>query len=112
MMLAWSPIGCWDNSTSGLNSATALECVRTLRMSSELLGTSHAVAIYQASQAIYDVFDKVIVLYEGREIYFGYAAKAKAYFEEMGWYCFPRQTTGDFLISVTNHQERKPRKGY
>lgn len=111
-MLAWSPIGCWDNSTRGLDSATALEFVRSLRMSSDLLGTSHAVAIYQASQAIYDVFDKVIVLYEGRQIYFGYAANARAYFEEMGWYCPPRQTTGDFLTSVTNHHERKPRDGY
>ena len=112
MMLAWSPIGCWDNSTRGLDSATALEFVRTLRMSSDLLGTSHAVCLYQASQAMYDVFDKVIVLYEGREIYFGRTKNAKAYFEAMGWYCPPRQTTGDFLTSVTNHMERKTRDGY
>lgn len=112
MILAWSPIGCWDNSTRGLDSATALEFVRTLKMSSVLLGTSHAVAIYQASQAMYDVFDKVMVLYSGREIYFGSTRNAKAYFEEMGWYCPPRQTTGDFLTSVTNNTERKPREGY
>ncbi|EXJ74638.1 ATPase [Cladophialophora psammophila CBS 110553] len=111
-MLAWSPIGCWDNSTRGLDSATALEFVRTLKVSSDLLGTSHVVAIYQASQAIYDIFDKVIVLYEGREIYFGSTTNAKAYFEEMGWYCPQRQTTGDFLTAITNHRERKPRAGY
>jgi ATP-binding cassette subfamily G (WHITE) protein 2 (PDR) len=112
MLLAWSPIGCWDNSTRGLDSATALGFVRSLRMSADILGTTHAVAIYQASQAIYDVFDKVIVLYEGREIYFGCTGNAKAYFERMGWHCPPRQTVGDFLTSVTNHQERKPRDGY
>ncbi|OQV04384.1 hypothetical protein CLAIMM_09274 [Cladophialophora immunda] len=112
MMLAWSPIGCWDNSTRGLDSATALEFVRTLKISSDLLGTSHAVAIYQASQAIYDVFDKVIVLYEGREIFFGHVTTAKVYFEEMGWYCPQRQTTGEFLTAVTNYKERKPRQGY
>ena len=30
----------------------------------------------------------------------------------MGWYCPPRQTTGDFLTSVTNPRERKPRDGF
>jgi hypothetical protein len=112
MILALSPIGCWDNSTRGLDSATALEFVLALRMSAHIFGTTHAVAIYQASQAIYDVFDKVMVLYEGREIYFGPTNSVKGYFQEMGWDCPARQTTGDFLTSVTNHKERKPRRGY
>ncbi|RFU25670.1 hypothetical protein B7463_g10669, partial [Scytalidium lignicola] len=112
MILASSSIGCWDNSTRGLDSATALDFVRALKMSANLLGTTHAVAIYQASQAIYDVFNKVMVLYEGREIFFGPTKAAKQYFEEMGWYCPARQTTGDFLTSVTNYKERKPRHGF
>ncbi|RHZ44991.1 uncharacterized protein CDV56_102336 [Aspergillus thermomutatus] len=106
-----APVGAWDNSTRGLDSASALEFVKALRVSANLVGTSHAVAIYQASQAIYDVFDKAIVLYEGREIYFGPCSEAKEYFVNMGWYCPPRQTTGDFLTSVTNPQERQAREG-
>lgn len=82
-----------------------------MRVSANLTGSCHAVAIYQASQAIYDVFNKVIVLYEGREIFFGPCSKAKEYFIDMGWDCPPRQTTGDFLTSVTNAQERKAREG-
>ena len=71
MALAGSPLACWDNSTRGLDAATALEFVRTLRLISDLGDGVHSVAIYQASQAIYDLFDKAIVLYEGRQIYFG-----------------------------------------
>ena len=112
MMLAGSPIACWDNSTRGLDSATALDFTRALRIASNLEGMVNAVAIYQASQAIYDMFDKAIVLYEGRQIYFGAASEAKAYFEDMGWYCPSRQTTGDFLTSVTNPIERKARTGF
>ena len=112
MMLAWSPIGAWDNSTRGLDSATALTFVNNLRLGADILGTTHAVAIYQASQAIFDVFDKVLVLYEGREIFFGPTKIAHAYFTEMGWLCPARQTTGDFCTSVTNHQERKARPGF
>jgi ATP-binding cassette subfamily G (WHITE) protein 2 (PDR) len=85
--------------------------VESLRLTADLSGSAHAVAIYQASQAIYNIFDKAVVLYEGRQIYFGPANAAKQYFEEMGYYCPPRQTTGDFLTSVTNPGERKARKG-
>ena len=112
MALAGSPIAAWDNSTRGLDAATALEFTRALRLSSNLGGTVHLVAIYQASQAIYNEFDKAIVLYEGRQIYFGPCDEAKKYFIDMGWDCPPRQTTGDFLTSVTNPSERKAREGY
>lgn len=111
MALAAAPLAAWDNSTRGLDSATAFTFVQSLRTGANLTGAAHAVAIYQASQAIYDTFDKAVVLYEGREIYFGPASKAKAFFEKQGWHCQSRQTTGDFLTSVTNPVERKPREG-
>ncbi|KAL1592348.1 hypothetical protein SLS60_011426 [Paraconiothyrium brasiliense] len=111
MMLAGSPFAAWDNSTRGLDSATAFKFVNTLRLASDFGDSAAAVAIYQASQSIYDIFDKATVLYEGRQIYFGPADAAKAFFERQGWYCPPRQTTGDFLTSVTNPQERKAREG-
>ena len=87
MALAGSPIACWDNSTRGLDAATALEFTKSLKISARVSGACHAVAIYQASQAIYDIFDKAIVLYEGRQIYQGSSSLAKRYFEAMGWYC-------------------------
>lgn len=110
--IAGSPLQCWDNSTRGLDSATALECIQTLRTSTDLTGASAVVTLYQASQSIYEVFDKVTVLYEGRQIYFGHIAKAKAFFINLGFECAPRQTTSDFLTSVTNPAERMVRKGF
>lgn len=111
MALGGGTLASWDNSTKGLDSATALEFVKSLRMSCELSGACHAVTIYQASQAIYDLFDRVTLLYEGRQVYYGRAAEAKRYFEDMGWYCPPRMTTADFLTSVTNPEERQISKG-
>lgn len=112
MMLAGSPVSAWDNSTRGLDSATAFKFVRSLRLMTEIGDAVSAVAIYQASQAIYDLFDKATVLYEGRQIYYGPANKARRFFEDQGWYCPPRQTTGDFLTSITNPGERQPREGF
>ncbi|KAM5437048.1 GTPase-activating protein [Microsporum ferrugineum] len=110
--LSGAPICCWDNSTRGLDSATALEFTKALKISSQVGGITQCLAIYQASQAIYDIFDKVIVLYEGRQIYFGPTKAAKQYFEDMGWHCPPRQTTADFLTSVTNPKERIAKEGF
>jgi ATP-binding cassette subfamily G (WHITE) protein 2 (PDR) len=112
MFLSGAPIGAWDNSTRGLDSATAYKFVQSARMASNIGEVTNIVAIYQASQAIYDLFEKVTVLYEGRQIYFGPAKSAKKYFEELGWHCPARQTTGDFLTSVTNPSERQAREGF
>lgn len=110
--LGASPLQCWDNATRGLDSATALEFVKTLRLSTSIAGSTAAVAIYQASQSIYDIFDKVVVLYEGRQIYFGPTSTAKAFFVNMGFHCAERATTGDFLTSLTNPAERVVRAGF
>ena len=110
--LGGSPVQCWDNSTRGLDSATALEFVKTLRINTELGGATAVVAIYQASQSIYDVFDKVALLYEGRQIYFGHKDAAKQFFLNMGFDCPERQTTADFLTSLTSPAERIAKTGF
>lgn len=48
----------------------------------------------------------MLVLYEGRQIFFGKAGEARAYFENLGFVCPEQQTTADFLTSMTSHQER------
>ncbi|KAF8904005.1 ABC-2 type transporter-domain-containing protein [Mucidula mucida] len=99
--LSGSPLQCWDNSTRGLDSATALEFVKTIRMSTNYMSSAAVVAIYQASQDIYDIFDKAVLLYEGRQIYFGPVNEAKKFF-----------TTADFLTSLTSPAERQIRPGF
>ncbi|KAI0139473.1 ABC-2 type transporter-domain-containing protein [Hypoxylon sp. NC0597] len=110
--LTQSAIQCWDNSTRGLDSATALEFAKTLKLSTELGETAAIVAMYQASQPAYDVFDKVAVLYKGKQIYFGPKNEAKKYFTDLGYHCPDRQTTADFLTSLTNPSERIVQPGY
>jgi ATP-binding cassette, subfamily G (WHITE), member 2, PDR len=109
--LSNAPLQCWDNSTRGLDSANAIEFCKTLRTSTDLNDTTAAVAIYQSPQSAYDFFDKVIVLYQGRQIYFGRTTEAQKYFEDMGFECAKRQTVPDFLTSMTNPIERLIRKG-
>jgi ABC-type multidrug transport system ATPase subunit len=109
--LSGAPLQCWDNSTRGLDSANAIEFCKTLRTSTDLNEATAAVAIYQAPQTAYNYFDKVIVLYQGRQIFFGRTTEAQRYFEKMGFECAKRQTVPDFLTSMTNPIERLVRKG-
>jgi len=59
------------------------------------------VSIYQAGEQLYDLFDKVCVIAEGRMAYFGPAKAARQYFIDMGYEPHNRQTTADFLLAGT-----------
>ncbi|UPK97200.1 hypothetical protein LCI18_008135 [Fusarium solani-melongenae] len=110
--LSGAPLQCWDNSTRGLDSANAIEFCKTLRLQTELFGSTAVVSIYQSPQSAYDLFDKATVLYEGRQIFFGRADAAKQYFVNLGFECPARQTTPDFLTSMTAPLERHVRPGF
>lgn len=110
--LCGARLQCWDNSTRGLDSASAENFVRCLKLSSQILDTTSIVSIYQCSQRAFDLFDTVILMYEGRQIYFGNTQAAKGFFERQGWLCPARQTVADFLTSLTSPSERTARPGW
>ncbi|KAJ5319606.1 CDR ABC transporter [Penicillium brevicompactum] len=111
MFLARCRIGAWDNSTRGLDAASALKFVKSLRLSADMGSSCHAIAAYQASQSMYDLFDKVVLLYEGYQIYYGPRDRAVQYFQDMGWERPERQVSGDFLTAITNPAERRALPG-
>ncbi|TFK72093.1 pleiotropic drug resistance ABC transporter [Pluteus cervinus] len=104
-----SCVNAWDNSTRGLDSSTALELLRAFRVATDILKTTTIVTLYQAGESLYNQFDKVCLLYEGRMAYFGPADQARQYFIDLGYEPAHRQTTSDFLISVTDPNARLPR---
>ncbi|KAF9341801.1 hypothetical protein BGZ91_002056 [Linnemannia elongata] len=111
-MATRSSINMWDGSTRGLDASSALDYVKSLRVMTNLMSKATMVSIYQASENIYDLFDKTLLLYEGRCIYFGPANQARQYFIDLGFECPTRQTTADFLTAVTDSHERKARAGF
>ena len=90
---------CVVSSTRGLDASTALEFVRALRIATDVGHLSTIVSIYQAGESLYQHFDKVCVLYEGRMAYFGRADQARQYFLDLGFEPAHRQTTADFLVA-------------
>ena len=111
-MITKASTQCWDNSTRGLDASTALEYVQSLRSLTNMAHISTAIALYQAGESLYDLFDKVVLIDEGRCLYYGPTEEAAAYFEGLGFKRPPRWTTADFLTSVTDPHERQIHEGY
>ncbi|GAA6016702.1 hypothetical protein JCM11491_000212 [Sporobolomyces phaffii] len=103
-------IGCHDNSTRGLDASTALEYARALRIATDVANLTTVLSIYQAGEQLYQLFDKVSVIYDGRMVYFGPMGQAVEYFKEMGFEPQPRQTSADFLVACTDPKGRFQRK--
>jgi ABC-type multidrug transport system ATPase subunit len=76
-------IYCWDNSTRGLDASTALEWARALRAMTDVLGLTTIVTLYQAGNGIYDLFDKILVIDEGKEIFYGLTKEARPFMESL-----------------------------
>ncbi|KAK4548375.1 hypothetical protein LTR36_010246 [Oleoguttula mirabilis] len=103
---------CWDNSTRGLDASTALEYTRCVRALTDVMGLSSIVTLYQAGNGIYDLFDKVLVLDEGKEIYYGPLEAGRPYMESLGFVCGQGANVADFLTGVTVPTERRVKPGY
>jgi ABC-type multidrug transport system ATPase subunit/ABC-type multidrug transport system permease subunit len=111
MLITNACISSFDNSSRGLDASTALDFVKSLRILTDLYKTTTFVSLYQASENIYRQFDKVLVIDAGKQVYFGPATEARAYFEGLGFAPRPRQTTPDYVTGCTDEFEREYAQG-
>ncbi|KAG8747761.1 hypothetical protein FRC11_012255, partial [Ceratobasidium sp. 423] len=106
MMSSRACVLSWDNSTRGLDASTALDYAKSLRIMTDIFKLTTFVSLYQAGEGIYDQFDKVLLIDEGRQVYFGPAKEARDYMLSLGFRNLPRQTTADYLTGCTDPNER------
>ncbi|GAA5871103.1 hypothetical protein JCM8547_005358, partial [Rhodosporidiobolus lusitaniae] len=111
MMATRGAVCSWDNSTRGLDASTALDYAKALRVLTDVHQMATFVSLYQAGEGIYEQFDKVLVIDEGRQVYFGPAKEARAYMMSLGYADLRRQTSADYLTGCTDPNERKLAEG-
>lgn len=107
-----SSVVCWDNSTRGLDASTALEYTKAVRALTDIFGLASIVTLYQAGNGIYNLFDKVLVMDEGKEIYYGQMKNARPFMESLGFFCNDAANVADYLTGVTVPSERKIIDGF
>ncbi|EEY16987.1 opaque-specific ABC transporter CDR3 [Verticillium alfalfae VaMs.102] len=111
-MTTRASVFCWDNSTRGLDASTALEWIKAIRVLTDVLGLTTIVTLYQAGNGIYEHFDKVLVLDEGQQIFYGPRVDAVPFMESLGFVRDSGSNRGDFLTGVTVPTERVIAPGF
>ncbi|EFQ32652.1 ABC-2 type transporter [Colletotrichum graminicola M1.001] len=111
-MASRGSVFCWDNSTRGLDASTALEYAKAVRAMTDVLGLASIVTLYQAGNGIYNLFDKVLVLDNGKEMYYGPASEARPFMERLGFIYSDGANVADFLTGVTVPTERAVAQGF
>eukprot|EP00762_Andalucia_godoyi_P004214 ANDGO_05550.mRNA.1 hypothetical protein len=90
-----------DEPTSGLDAAASYNLVRTLAKLAKKNGQTVVTTIHQPSAQIFDHFDTLMLLSEGKVVYYGPARYAVKYFEQsFGLQCPVYSNPADFLIDI------------
>ena len=98
-MIASPSILILDEPTSGLDSVSAKMVIKLLK-NQAALGRTIIMTIHQPSRAIYDMFDRLILMVAGHFVYQGIAHEAKLHFDNLGFQCPERSHCSDHFMKV------------
>ncbi|KAL4452063.1 hypothetical protein ABPG75_007725 [Micractinium tetrahymenae] len=98
---------CLDEPTSGLDAFQAQNVMEALWT---LAGNGRTVVctIHQPRSSIFQMFDQLLLLSEGRTMYFGTASAAVDYFASAGFRCPEQFNPADYFMDVTSMSFRTP----
>lgn len=92
-----------DEPTSGLdayNAYNVIECLVTLAKNYK---RTVIFTIHQPRSNIVALFDRLILLAQGRTVYSGPFSQCQSYFDEIGYNCPPGFNIADYLVDLTMH---------
>ncbi|KAG9326738.1 hypothetical protein KVV02_008628 [Mortierella alpina] len=94
-----------DEPTSGLSSTDALNVANAIKELSRK-GRTVILTVHQPRSDIYELFDDLLLLSQGKVVYFGRAHSAASYFESLGHECPVGWNVADYFLDlITLHQE-------
>jgi ABC-type multidrug transport system ATPase subunit len=89
-----------DEISTGLDSSTTFQIVKSLRQSIHILGGTAVISLLQPAPETYNLFDDIILLSDGQLVYEGPRENVLEFFESMGFRCPERKGAADFLQEV------------
>jgi len=91
--------------TTGLDSFQALRVATTIKELA-LGGRTIVTSIHQPRSSIFALFDDIVVLSEGRVMYFGAASRMVQYFSELGHIMPENYNPADFVLDLVSVDQR------
>lgn len=96
-----------DEPTSGLDAFQAQNVIEALHSLTQR-GRTVLCTIHQPRSSIYRMFDLLCLISEGRQMYYGEASHAVAYFTGQGFPCPEHFNPADFFLDVVSLDFRSP----
>ena len=94
-----------DEPTSGLDSFQSQNVVQSLK-DLALNGRTVIMTIHQPRSSIFQMFDNIMLLSEGKPMYFGSSDAAIEYFNRLGWSCPSHFNPADFYLDLISLDTR------
>ncbi|XP_035718100.1 ATP-binding cassette sub-family G member 1-like [Vespa mandarinia] len=92
-----------DEPTTGLDSYSSVQCIKMLK---NLARDNKTIicTIHQPSATIYEMFDHIYLLADGRCMYDGTSKNTVDYFAKLGLHCPKYHNPADFIIEVVSNE--------
>ncbi|KAK1929172.1 ABC transporter G family member 31 [Phytophthora citrophthora] len=89
-----------DEISTGLDAATTFDIVNSLKSLTRHFKANIVVSLLQPPPEVFNLFDDILIMNEGRIMYHGPREQVQEYFEAMGFHCPPRKDVADFLLDL------------
>jgi len=100
-MIDSPPVIFLDEPTSGLDAYQSLQVIQTMRRLADS-GKTVVAVIHQPSQRIFSLFDDLLLLSEGKQMYFGEVKNVRSYFDNIGYGCAKEEGTAEHILDVVS----------
>lgn len=100
-MISSPPVIFLDEPTSGLDSFQAAQVVETLRKLADS-GKTIVSVIHQPSQQVFSMFDDLLLISEGRMMYYGGVSEVRSYFNAQGYECEEEVGTAEHVLECVS----------
>lgn len=95
-----------DEPTSGLDAYNAFNVIECLVTLVKTYNRTVVFTIHQPRSNIVALFDRLLLLAQGRAVYSGPFDKCQEYFDSIGYTCPPGFNIADYLVDLTMHAGR------
>ncbi|KAI9981281.1 hypothetical protein PInf_008934 [Phytophthora infestans] len=89
-----------DEISTGLDAATTYDIVNSLKSLTRHFKANIVVSLLQPPPEVFNLFDDILIMNDGRIMYHGPREQVQEYFEKMRFRCPPRKDVADFLLDL------------
>ncbi|KAG4119906.1 hypothetical protein ERO13_D11G108000v2 [Gossypium hirsutum] len=95
-----------DEISTGLDSSTTFQIVTCLQQLTHITEATLLVSLLQPAPEIFDLFDDIILMAEGKIVYQGPRSSVQEFFEHCGFRCPERKGVADFLQELLSERDQ------